>query len=1096
MSEWHWHKATTLRERAAILRSATSVRSTSQKEVERGRKRLAKWKAQPPFDSDGLFEQRLAQDGVTEAELLELLSGPVLAVRATSTESPTWAAELPLALADSATTEFRLGVLGAEGQPAQRFLELVNPLVGRAVSRLRKGISSLTSQPGQASSEGDVLELLLPPLLTDRLPAILLRTLVLELNVARVQGSLRGDTGEERFQSFVDRIKQPDIRLELFSEYPVLGRLAVTAVDQWLHTSLEFVQRWRADWPVMRATFCAGTEPGPLTKIDAEAGDRHRDGRAVWVVHCGSGFKVVYKPKPMAVDQHFQELLQWLNEQGASPPFRPLRVIDRGNYGWEEFVSPEPCVSREEVVRFYERTGGFLALLYALAAADFHHENLIAAGEHPLLIDLEALLHPTGFGPSSQGASDLAGRSFMQSVLGSGLLPVPTWSERTSGAFDLSGLGADVRPQVPTRVSAWKDQGTDRMHLARKSKVFESSAHRAKLNGVATNPLDYLEPIQGGFQRTYRLLQHHREELLAPGGLLDRFADDEVRVVLRNSVTYGDLLREGSHPDVMRDALDRDRLFDRLWEEVKERPSLAQLIPAETEALWRGDIPLFTTRPKSRDLWADPNQHFREVLAESGFECARRRLEQFGPQDLERQLWFLRASLTTLASRARAHARSRQTFSTEPGAAAGREQFLAASSAVGDRLVATAFRSSGEVAWIGLRPMREKQWLLLPLGLDFYDGVPGIGLFLAYLGKVSGNGRYTSLARETLGVMRQRLRPEQRQKGMSELGAFTGWGGALYTLAHLATLWDEPALLDEAQVMVEVLPRRIEHDQELDIIGGAAGCIAAVLCLHACRPSTRLLEVATQCGEHLLSHAQRVTQGLGWLSPFPCSGPLTGFSHGAAGISWALLELAIQTSDDRFKTAAMQGMAYERSLFSAKDGNWPDLRVMDHEPGQAPVEPLPFAVAWCHGAPGIGLARLLCRRYLDDPHLKIEIETALRTTIARGFGYNHSLCHGDLGNLELLIEAARAWPDSAWCNDANRLAAGILASIGRDGWICGNPLGVESPGLMTGLAGIGYGLLRCAEPASIPSILSLAPPVLDSATHYPTKEAYGNPHPA
>src|SRR5437870_1613255 len=106
-----------------------------------------------------------------------------------------------------------------------------------------------------------------------------------------------------------------------------------------------------------------------------------------------------------------------------------------------------------------------------------------------------------------------------------------------------------------------------------------------------------------------------------------------------------------------------------------------------------------------------------------------------------------------------------------------------------------------------------------------------------------------------------------------------------------------------------------------------------------------------------------------------------------------------------FGPAALGGIAYERSLFSAEAGNWPDLRVADTDLRQAPGEKLPFPVAWCHGAPGIGLARLLCRRLLDDPLLDAEIETALRTTMASGFGYNHSLCHGDLGNLELLVEA-------------------------------------------------------------------------------------------
>jgi lantibiotic modifying enzyme len=58
----------------------------------------------------------------------------------------------------------------------------------------------------------------------------------------------------------------------------------------------------------------------------------------------------------------------------------------------------------------------------------------------------------------------------------------------------------------------------------------------------------------------------------------------------------------------------------------------------------------------------------------------------------------------------------------------------------------------------------------------------------------------------------------------------------------------------------------------------------------------------------------------------------------------------------------------------------------------------------------------------------------------------------------------------------------ILENIERDGWQCGNPLGVETPGLMTGIAGIGYGLLRLADPDRVPSVLTLQPPFAVGAT--------------
>jgi Lanthionine synthetase C-like protein len=53
--------------------------------------------------------------------------------------------------------------------------------------------------------------------------------------------------------------------------------------------------------------------------------------------------------------------------------------------------------------------------------------------------------------------------------------------------------------------------------------------------------------------------------------------------------------------------------------------------------------------------------------------------------------------------------------------------------------------------------------------------------------------------------------------------------------------------------------------------------------------------------------------------------------------------------------------------------------------------------------------------------------------------------------------------EERWRHAAGRRAAEILASIGTHGWQCGTPLGVQVPGLMTGLAGIGLGLLRAAD---------------------------------
>jgi type 2 lantibiotic biosynthesis protein LanM len=1065
-----WRRAVPLVERVQALPAARRSGPRAGRDAERGKRRLEQWRTQEPFSSGPFFAQRLAQAGLTGEELLDLLSD---SEDDPSSEPPGWVVAIDSAFAHSGAFDIPPYPDPLREKPETGFLQPIRPLLGRAVARLRTGLASLAASANDLPFDPRTVEEILWAPLPGRLLEMLLRTLTLELHVARLRGLLHGETAEERFGSFVRRLRHPEVAREFLREYPVLARQVVLCLDDWLATSLEFLRRWCADWPAIRAAFSPDEDPGPLVALRGDAGDSHRGGRSVWIARCRSGLRVVYKPKALAVDRHFQDLLGWLNDRGACPSFRRLRVVDRGAYGWVEFVSPTACSSPEQVEHFYRRQGGYLALLYALAAMDFHYENVIAAGEHPVLIDLEALFHPKDQATYMKPADHLAGMALDESVLGTGLLPQPTRLDFDGQALDLSGIAAEPGRELPWRFPTFTRQGTDAMRFARKTDVITSSDHRATFGGAAVRPLDHAAALEAGFRQVYQLLETHRGELF---GLLDRFAGDEVRVLLRPTSQYREFLDEGTHPDVLRDALDRDRLFDRLWEGVPEWAPLARFIPAEVEDLWRGDIPFFSTRPDSRDLFGSAGQRFADAFRESGLEQVRRRLGQFGPADLARQLWFLRASLTTLTtgSEAGAHPGYRPV---EDGPAADPQRLLAASCAVADWLAEHAIHGPrGDVNWVGLTLVRDEQWSLLPLGTDLYDGVPGVALFLAYLGAVTGGERYTTLARAALATLRRRLQPHKRLKTVPCLGGFAGWGGVLYTLAHLGALWKEPGILAEARELVTVLPDLIPQDKYSDVGLGAAGCIAGLLALHRCGPSAEVRAAALRCGDHLLARARPMPQGLGWDWPFPSRGPLTGFAHGAAGIAWALLELADQTGAERFRSAARGAIDYERGLFSAEAGNWPDLRVLGTSPQPAEATPLRYPTAWCYGAPGIGLARLRCLPHLDDPVLRTEIDTALRTTRAQGFGLSHILCHGDLGNLELLLEAARAGAASPGWGEVDRLAAGILNSIERDGWLCANPLRLESPGLMTGLAGIGYQLLRLAEPERVPSVLTLAGP--------------------
>lgn len=1078
-----WQRAYTLSERVsrwqADQNQGTALPHPNE---EQARARLLAWQEQKPFQGGAWFARRLAQDGLNEAQLLALMATEPGLAESETAEPPVWMYWLSEAFAS-----LQQGNDPPDEEAPQEFAALAVPFIKRGLLQIRQGIVALTHRHTRLPFSLQNILLVLISHIPAYLDPVLHKTIILELNVARVQGRLQGKTAEERFGNFLRQLRTPAGLESLCAEYPVLARLLVETIERWANCELSLLERLCADWQEICALFTPAQDPGTLARVLTGRGDLHRGGQSTTILEWSSGFRLVYKPRSLAIDVHFQQLLTWLNECGCQPVFRTFQVLDRGAYGWTEFVQSGPCATQAEVERFYQRQGGYLALLYALEATDFHAENVIAAGEHPILVDLEALFHPRPSLPGGQPEHP-GSQAIHHSVLRVGMLPQRIWANEESDGVDISGLGGQGGQLSPTPVARWVGAGTDQMHVQweRSELIPSNHYHRPKLRDQEVHTLDYRDAVLAGFTTVYRLLLRQREALIHQ--MLPRFAHDEIRCVLRPTRLYALLLRDSFHPNVLRDALDRVCLLDRLWVGIEKHPSFEQIIPAEQHDLSAGDIPIFTTSADSCDLVTSQQATITSFFAESGLAMACKRIARFAEEDLHRQLWVITASFTSLTPGIETGTRfGLRVAATDEQVDASSQRLQQAAQAIGDHLCTIALCDAECAGWLSISPVKEREWQLVPTGPDLYDGLPGIVLFLAYLQILTGESRYLTLARQALTTLRGLGAEDRERPADAAIGAFSGWGSRIYLLAHLSALWHDPALCQEAQEYVELLASALEHDRMFDVVGGAAGGIAALLALSSVAPSAQILETALRCGDHLLAHARSMPTGCGWVIKGEQE-PLTGFAHGNAGIALMLLRLWASSGQERFRQSALAALAYERSLFSATEGNWPDLRQasLAKMPGAAKQaargeQSYPYITAWCHGAPGIGLARLASLEFVDDPAMRAELETATRTTLAAGFGGNHSLCHGDLGNLDLLLGVAQRFPEPQLRRLLDQLTSALLDSIERQGWITGVPQGIETPGLMVGLAGIGYELLRVAMPAQVPSVLLLAPPVQNLA---------------
>ncbi|HUC85356.1 MAG TPA: lanthionine synthetase LanC family protein [Candidatus Acidoferrales bacterium] len=413
-----------------------------------------------------------------------------------------------------------------------------------------------------------------------------------------------------------------------------------------------------------------------------------------------------------------------------------------------------------------------------------------------------------------------------------------------------------------------------------------------------------------------------------------------------------------------------------------------------------------------------------------------------------------------------------------------RHDYLATACELGARVCRDALWSHSRCNWLGAAlEAINGTWTVVEraLGPDLYGGTSGIALFLARLHAATGEKLYRTTA---IGALNQAWSKLDELPPAARTGFYSGWLGVAYARLVVAQSLGRDGLDPAALNLIESLARSETNHAGLDVISGGAGAIPVLLELHRRFPKDWLLSFALRQGEHLLATARKRDEGASsWKTlEMATRDDLTGFSHGAAGIAWALLELYQATGDPRWRGAAEDGFRYERRWFNPLEGNWADLRIFD-QAAFNPSAPPPCSMAWCHGAPGIALSRLRAWEILNDDVYRQEAEAALRATAksletqgSPGSG-NFSLCHGVAGNAESLLCASQGL-DPGYARTVEAMADRGIQSyqVPRAAWPCGVNGGGETPNLLLGLAGIGYFYLRLSNPESIPSVLMIHPP--------------------
>jgi lantibiotic modifying enzyme len=372
----------------------------------------------------------------------------------------------------------------------------------------------------------------------------------------------------------------------------------------WQATSGEMLRRFQEDASMLQPWLSqtGSGSSGILTGIDAPLSDLHNAGRCVarLALH---GDTLLYKPRPLQIDQAWSALCAWL--QAHQAPYVPIApaVIDRGEYGWVKPVIADAVLHGEQTAKLAFNLGNLLALFYALGAVDCHYGNFILQALHPVIVDCETLMQPRFLSPLQPAWVD-------DSVLHTELLPC---QYRSPGAQQITVPGFDL--------------------------AFDARSVSGKLATKSTLATHFA-PLNAGFAAMYRFLLQRKNRFLANSQQsthpLKLFRHAPVRFIYRSTMTYERTMT--NYLTRLATRRDKTEAFAKLrvYEPVDAPSALREALhAAEQQALGQMDIPYFSAQASEKHLTLASGTV--NAFSVSAFDLALQRLAKLSEEDLTQQ---------------------------------------------------------------------------------------------------------------------------------------------------------------------------------------------------------------------------------------------------------------------------------------------------------------------------------------------------------------------------------------------------------------------------------------------------------------------------
>lgn len=909
--------------------------------------------------------------------------------------------------------------------------------------------------------------------LGQRLLELSLRTLVLEIHVMKQKGKLSGGDKSQRYRDYTEILwHDKEYILQFYSEYRHLYFLQKECVSDSLCFCEEVLSRTWEHRLEIEQNLCNRKKEGRRVPFRIKAihfgqGDAHKGGRTVSIIEFTSGEKVVYKPRSVKMEKGFLQYLSFFNTKlPEEDRLYKMGVLDYDSYGFLEYIECAECETKDQIKRYYRRSGILMALLYSLNAKDLHHENLIACGEHPVVIDLEALFHcklDYRQVEKDNPAYHISLTRLDESVYSIGLLPMPLCNpyKKDGKDVDISGFGGEEAQISPFKVYVLKEKDTDEIHLEKSIYEIPPQKNLPKISGRVAAAVEYQSEIQQGFVWAYHCIEENKKWLIPQ---IKKWFDGAYgRLIYRPTYLYTKLMFTGSHPDFMRQRTHQYVLFHRLAYQMKSREN--KLLKSEIYDMMKNDVPFFEINIASGLIRNSTGERIVYEFQETPLQIVEHKIDGFSRKDLEQQMEIIQNTFGV--KKLEDYKKNCMSGSVWQKNTMSEPDYLEIAERIGNYILEKADRGTiagkDDYCWINFVPVGEEHihYQYMPVEGDLYSGNSGIALFFLYLAELTHRKEYLNVVHACMNSVTYRMKRITPESSYL-IGPYNGLSGYLYVCSKIYQCTGAKFYLQIVKEGLELLEKIYTRDTNFDIVSGSAGALKVLLSIEnaiddaqigkLCR---NLIDLLVQ---HLYDHALHLEHGrLAWRSGLN-DHVYVGYAHGSCGIEEALSSVYEQYPSEKIIEMVIGSRKFVNSQYDKKIKNWKTVEGKDG-----------VSNAWCHGAPGILYSRVRQMEVFGgNEKLQEDIRLALDSSLKYGLGNHVCYCHGDIGNLELIRYTAKVIDNQEIVRMCDATYAKMAASF--EDYITTRK--ILPYGMMLGLSGVGYSLLRQTS-ESVPSILQL-----------------------